>query len=359
MAAGLIVTSWPLGLGSGSGTAMFIRSLRRAVEAAGHAVHLVNPALDAADYVQFTLERFWFNTQLRDDPRVAGAAWILGIDYDGFALPRRAGQPFVASARAVFAELAPTEPDPFHTLLRAQAFFEGHNLRAADWVTAPSEYARAAVIHHYGVPPERAVTIPNGVDLAAWDAHWRDLPEPEPGRRPTVLAVSKLYPRKKIDTLIRAVPRLRRRYPDIDVRIVGGGFEWDAWRRLAEAIGASPNLTWLGDVDDRRAVVGEFKRCHVFTHTSVQEAFGNVVLEAMASSRPVVAVDAACLPEMIRASGGGVLVPPDDPPALADALAGLLEDAPRRAALGRAGRAFAETLTWERAAEHYLRLLTS
>jgi glycosyltransferase involved in cell wall biosynthesis len=357
MPHGLIVTSWPLALGAGSGTALFIQSLRRAVEAAGQSVELINPPLDASDYARFTFERLWFNTQLPRDPRPANADWILGIDYDGFALPRRPAQRFVASARAVFAEIVPTEPEPFRTLLTAQAYFEGHNLRAADWVVTPSQYAREAVARHYHVPPDKIKVIPNGVDLAEWDAHWRALPEPEPERRPTVLAVSKLYPRKRIDILIRAAPFLRERYRDVDVRIVGGGFEWEAWRRLSEEIGAAPNVTWLGDVDDRRAVVNEFKRCHVFTHTSIQEAFGNVLMEAMASSKPIVAAEAACLPEMIRASGGGQLVPPNDPEALAAALSDLLDDEARRAELGRRGRAYAEAMTWKRCAARYLELL--
>ena len=68
----------------------------------------------------------------------------------------------------------------------------------------------------------------------------RRVPEPDRSRRPTLLAVSKLYPRKKIDTLIRAVPLLRQHLPDIDVRIVGGGFEWDALQQLTRRFGRRP-----------------------------------------------------------------------------------------------------------------------
>lgn len=358
MSTGLFLSSWPLALGSGSGTALFVNSIRQAVEQGGQALEIINPPLDTNDYAQFVYNRLWFNTQLPHDARLARADWVLTIDYDGYAVPRRASQPFVASARALFAEIAPTEPEPFRTLLNLQAFFDGHNFRAATWVTTASEYARQKVAEYHAVPMEKIKCIPNGINLPEWDGHWRAIPEPDAKRPPTVLAVSKLYPRKKIDTLIQAVPLLRQRFPDVQVRIVGGGFEWESWRKLAEDLHVAASLTWLGDVHDRRQVVAEYKRCHVFVHPSIQETFGNVLLEAMASSRPIVAAQAAALPETVQASGGGVVVPPEQPEALAHTIIELLENEVRRAQLGRHGREFAKQMTWERAAQQYQHLLT-
>lgn len=357
MSSAAFITSWPLGLGQGSGTAVFIRALRLAVEAAGTPVRLINPGLDARDYANFTLERFWFNVQLAHEPALAQARWVLGLDYDGFALPRSERQPFISSARAVFAELVETEPEPTRTWLRAQAYFEGHNLRRAHLTVTASEYARRKVIEHYSVAPERVRVIPNGIDLEEWDALWADAPEPEAGRRPTVLAVSKLYPRKRIGVLLRAAPLIRRRFPDVDVRIVGGGFEWDALQALTHELGLADSVTWLGDVDDRRRVVGEFKRCHVFVHPSIQEAFGNVILEGMASARPLVVADAAAPPELVRAADAGRVIAPDEPEALAEAVCALLADDAERERLGRNGRRFAETLTWARTAQQFLELV--
>ncbi len=351
------ITSWPLTLGQGSGTALFVQALRQALEREGTQVELINPTLDTADYVQFTLERLWFNTMLPQDPRIEHADWILGIDYDGFALPRRSSQPYIGTARAVFADLVDTEPEPFRSMLHTQAFFEGHNLRRAYLVVTPSEYARRKVIEYYHVEPERVHVVPNGIDLAQWDAYWQALPEPDPQRRPTVLAVSKLYPRKKIGVLIQAIPLLRQRFPDVEVRIVGGGFEWEALHRLAAELGVEGNLTWLGDVDVRQQVVAEYKQCHVFVHPSIQDAFANVCLESMASSRPLVVSDAASMPELVRQAGSGLIVPPNEPAALAEAIATLLQDTAQRQELGRAGRRFAERMTWQNSAQRFMRLL--
>lgn len=353
----IFLTTWPLSFGQGSGTALFVRSLQQAVENAGTVVRMINPALDSRDYVQFTLDRLWTNVQLAQDESLAQADWILGLDYDGFALPRRAGQRFIGTARAVFADLVETEPEPFRSMLRTQAYFEGHNLRRADLVVTPSPYARRKVIEYYGIAPELVHAVPNGINLAEWDSHWAALPDPEADRRPTVLAVSKLYPRKKISTLVQAVPYIRSRFPDVDVRIVGGGFEWQALQELTHQTGVEANLTWLGDINDRRQVVEEFKRCHVFTHPSIQDAFANVCLESMASARPLVVAEAASMPEMVRQADSGLVVPPEDPAALAEAICTLLEQPDLRSRYAQNGRRFAETMTWENTASRFMGLI--
>lgn len=359
MSNATFLTSWPLSLGQGSGTALFVRSLRQALEASGTQVELINPSLDSSDYSRFTFERLWFNIQVASDPRVQRADWILGIDYDGFAIPRRADQHFIATARAVFADLVDTEPEPFHSMLKTQAFFEGHNLRAAGLVITPSQYARRKVVEYYQVEPEKVHAIPNGIDLPVWDRMWDSLPEPDPNRRPTILAVSKLYPRKKIGVLVQATPRIAARYPDLEVRIAGSGFEWETLQRLTDQAGARPFITWLGDIDDRRQIVAEYKRCHVFTHPSIQDAFANVCLESMASARPLVVADAASMPDMVRAAGSGLVVPPEDPDALAEALIALLDDETRRQEMGANGRRFAQTMTWQRTAQQFIDLVQS
>jgi phosphatidylinositol alpha-1,6-mannosyltransferase len=172
-----------------------------------------------------------------------------------------------------------------------------------------------------------------------------------------VLAVSKLYPRKKIDVLVRAVPLLRRDFPDVDVRVVGGGFEWGALQKLSIETGAAANITWLGDIDDRSRVVSEFKRAHVFTHPSIQETFGNVCLESMASARPLVVSDVAAPPDLVRESNSGLVVPPNDPTALAAALSDLLHAEARREELGCNGRRYAEKMTWQNTAEQFMSLI--
>ncbi len=403
-----IVTSWPLDPGRGSGTARFVRSLLHAWERIGANPVLLNPTSDIEDYVAFTLRRVADNLDLASHPVLREANAVVALDYDGFAYVPAPAQRFVVTTRAVFADLIETEPEPYRSMLRLQAMLEERNVARADCVVTPSAYARGRVIELYGIPPERVRVIHNGIDLAEWDALGASLGgglgdahgdaledalgdppgkgpsdtagnahrhdhgrahgdaqrgDREPGDRrgesqaPTVLAVSKLYPRKMIETLVRATPLLRRRLPEVQVRIVGAGFQWDELRALARQIGAEDGIAWLGDVTERAAIVREYRRCHVFTHPSIQDAFANVCLEAMASARPLVVSDAGSMPELVRASGAGVIVPPREPEALAEALLALLVNDARREQLGQAGRRFAETMTWERTAAGFLEAL--
>jgi glycosyltransferase involved in cell wall biosynthesis len=85
------------------------------------------------------------------------------------------------------------------------------------------------------------------------------------------------------------------------------------------------------------------------------EGFGMAAAEAMAAGVPLVASTAGSLPEIV--ADGGVLVPPDDPAALAAAVARLLASAPARAALGAAGRAAARRFTWTAVAARHLAFL--
>ncbi len=171
-----------------------------------------------------------------------------------------------------------------------------------------------------------------------------------------MLAVSKLYPRKKIDTLVRAAPLIAQQYSEVEIRVVGGGFEWENLHRLSQEVGAERYITWLGDINDRQRVVAEFKGCHVFTHPSIQDAFANVCLESMASSRPLVVSDAASMPDMVRSANSGLVVTPEDPEALAAAISSLLSDEERRASYGTNGRKYAEKMTWQRTAELFIQL---
>jgi glycosyltransferase involved in cell wall biosynthesis len=92
----------------------------------------------------------------------------------------------------------------------------------------------------------------------------------------------------------------------------------------------------------------------VFCLPSVQEGFGIVFLEAMASGLPVVATTAAAIPEVVPDRRAGTLVPPGDVPALADALADLLRSPARRAAMAAFGSEHVRRYDWDRVAETFL-----
>jgi phosphatidylinositol alpha-mannosyltransferase len=180
---------------------------------------------------------------------------------------------------------------------------------------AAAEYARRGT----GREPE---VVPNGIDVDAFAA-------PESGRRGNrILFIGRDEPRKGLPVLREAHARLRR--PG-ELRLVG------------------PNGR-VPDGELRR----ELARADVLVAPSLRgESFGIVLVEAMAAGVPVVASDIPGYREVLPGSAG-VLVPPGDAGALADAIDALLGDAERRARLGAAGRREAGRYAWPRVAERTL-----
>jgi glycosyltransferase involved in cell wall biosynthesis len=150
-----------------------------------------------------------------------------------------------------------------------------------------------------------------------------------------LVAVGNLYPVKDHATLLRAAARL----DGARVAIAGRGGEEANLRRLAEELGLAPRLHLLGVRDDVERVLAA---ADVFVQCSRSEGLPLSLLEAMAASRPVVVTRVGGMPDAVLDGEAGCVVPPGDPAALAAAIAQLLADRDRAAALGRAARARAE-----------------
>jgi glycosyltransferase involved in cell wall biosynthesis len=149
----------------------------------------------------------------------------------------------------------------------------------------------------------------------------------------TIGAVSRI---KGSDTFIEAAAALRKRFGErVETRLVGDfTYALDAdWGRALVRRAKSEGVLHLPWVETFKELAG----WDIFVAPSRSDAFPIVVLEAMAAGLPVVATRVGGLPEQV-APGTGLLVPPDDPGALADAVATLVERAELRAELGEAGR---------------------
>jgi len=183
---------------------------------------------------------------------------------------------------------------------------------------------RLRVIHNPITEPimtERA-HAPSGDD-------WLDAQPPaagdQAGRRPTLVAVGRLHPLKGFDTLLRAVALLRGRCP-ARLIVLGEGPERERLTRLVAELGLSDCVRLPGFVANPYAWI---KRADALVMTSRWEGFGNVLVEAMAVGTPVVSTDCPVGPREILADGRyGRLVPPDDPEALAGAIADTLAAPP-------------------------------
>ena len=189
-----------------------------------------------------------------------------------------------------------------------------------------------------GIADARIALIPgSGVDVV------RLTPSPEPAGTITLGFVGRLLDDKGIRMLVAAHRALRQKGRSIDLLIAGTpdpANPASVSEAEAQAWGREPGITWLGHVGDISSV---WARAHIAVLPSRREGLPKSLLEAAACGRPMVATDVPGCREIAIAGETGLLVPPDDARALADAIATLANDADMRARFGRGARRLAET----------------
>lgn len=161
---------------------------------------------------------------------------------------------------------------------------------------------------------------------------------------------------KGLDTLLLAFARIARERPGVELRIAGRGKDEARVRELARELGVGERVAILPNVE-RARVLELFSGALALLMPSRLEGLPMVPAEAMAAGVPVVAAAVGAVPEVVDPPRGGVLVPPDDPDALAGAALRLLEDAAARQALSASARVSAERFSWDVVAERHLEFL--
>ncbi len=210
-----------------------------------------------------------------------------------------------------------------------------HALARAGAITATGARLAAATVPY--APKGKPIhIIPYGVDLERFAPHPR---ADRTGARITIGAVSRLSPEKGFAYLLRAVASLRDQGVELDVVLAGDGPSRAALERLADELGLREHVEFVGEIahDDVPAVL---QRLDIFAMPSTWEGFGVSALEASAMELPIVASNIHGIPDVVLDGETGLLLPPADVGALADAIARLATDATLRRAMGVAGRAY-------------------
>ena len=214
-------------------------------------------------------------------------------------------------------------------------FIYGRLRRRLHMVIACSEQVRKS--HRDDIAPERIVTILNGVDLDHFDS--RDSGTRTEAGVYHIGTVGSLTEAKAYHDLISATARLAGRGVPLKLTFVGDGPLRKELEVKAAKDGIADNTTFVGKTAD---VMGYLPRFDVVAGSSIREGLPLALLEAMAASRPVVTTDVGGNREAVVDGETGLLVPPGDHYALADALEVLYRDPDKRASMGRAGRARVE-----------------
>ncbi len=341
------VTSTPLSVGEGSGTYVAIRQLVRSLEARGVGVEMHAPIRLWPGY---TARRLWFNLRVAPRLRQGRYDWVVGFDLDGFVYGRRPAVPYVASIKGVVADELRNERGIVRALLGLQAGCERLAVRRAQVVVATSRYSRDRIVEAYGIPAGKIVIVPEPIDLLRWREQGNG---PAPANPPAILSVAHMYPRKNLERLLQAFAELSAAGVPFQGWIVGDGPRRRAWERLRDRLGLGGAVQFLGTLPWRE-LRERYGRAALFCLPSRQEGFGIVFVEAMASGLPVVAARAAAVPETVAEGETALLVEPDDPRGLAEALARLLTDSGLRREFGAAGRRRAERFEADRVAGEFL-----
>ncbi|MEA2374062.1 MAG: hypothetical protein QOD53_525 [Thermoleophilaceae bacterium] len=169
-------------------------------------------------------------------------------------------------------------------------------------------------------------------------------PWPPPPRReqPTLATLAHIDSRKRHADVLEALAGLALRMPELRWLVIGDGPEVPELRARARELGVSERIEWAGRLDPDDAMA-ELARCHLMAMPSVDEAFGVAYVEALSCGVPAIGCAGEPGPEEIAALGEGMLlVPPLDPPALAEAIAGALSELDSLDKLAAAARRTAE-----------------
>jgi phosphatidylinositol alpha-1,6-mannosyltransferase len=219
-------------------------------------------------------------------------------------------------------------------------------LRHASQIVVNSLHTKALVLDRWSVDPKRIIVMHPGVDTS----RFRPAPCDATKRarlgwtgRKVVLTVGALQKRKGQDMVLRALPAIRARCPEVLYSMVGEGWERDYLESLVDELSVRDVVEFRNTPTDEE-LVGCYQQCDLFALPNRRigwdfEGFGIVLLEAQACGKPVVTGTDGGTAETIVPSVTGELVACDAPAPLAEAIVRLLDDPARRAAMGTAGRA--------------------
>jgi len=318
MARLIFVTGTSSSVAEGSGTWVGISVLRDAIVALGHEVNIISRPPNVS--------RLGFNIRIRKTLRSLQADAVVGFDLDGVFAPR--GLRHIAAIKGVLADEAKHERGVNRIMLATESLLERRHVRRADRVITSSDYSAGQIAKFYGIDRDKIAVVPEPIDLDAWQHALSEAPREE--GPPRILTVAHLYPRKGVDTLLRAFANIST---NATLRIVGAGPERNRLEHLAQTLDLTDRIHFLGHLPFA-ALVAEYRNATIFALPTEQEGFGIVFLEAMASGLPIIAARVAAVPEVVA---DGLLVDSGDESALTESIERLLREADLRSRLSIAG----------------------
>jgi len=271
-------------------------------------------------------------------------------DFSGRYIPLIALLRALSRTRLVFGyRTAGNEPSNF--LARAAyryLFIQAR--RYWDAIVCPSKYQARSLKEDYGVHSADLTVIPNGVDLDLY----KDAGSVKLEGMPSILFVGHLEPTKGADLAIRAFQLFNERVPASRLHMVGGGRNDAKYKELARELRVEEKTRFHGRIQ-RERLPQIYKGADICLFPSRFEAFGNVLLEAMAAGKPIVATRIGGIPEIIKNGRNGLLVEAN-PHAIAAGLSELASDSELSKRIEINNSQDIRRYTWDRMAKRYVNL---
>jgi glycosyltransferase involved in cell wall biosynthesis len=228
--------------------------------------------------------------------------------------------------------------------------------RLATDVTYVSDYCRTAIFGDRKQTPGHVIF--NGAphverDTRSDDGQLLRIEWSIPPRDKILFSIQRLNKEKRVDVVIRSFKEILKVFPETTLLVGGQGPMRTKLQELAESLEIQNRVRFLGYVP-RDRLKDYFGACDVFLFHSTYETFGMVVAEAMSYGKPVVSVSNTAIPEVVADGDSGILVPSENPEAMAAAAVRLLGNEELRCKMGQSGLARARTyFSWDRIAQQY------
>ena len=246
--------------------------------------------------------------------------------------------------------------DPFNPL---QKIFKPHHawvMNNSDVVTSPcNDYAGYA--KKVGLKRD-AIIIPHGVGLDDFnpDKYSNEIRKNFgiSNDEIMVLSLQRFRKTKRVEYLINAIPGVIKKNQNVKFVIVGDGPEEGRLEKLVKRLNIEDKVIFTGFVPHGGKLSAIVASCDIFAFHSTYESFGIVLVEAMASGKPVISTDVGAIPEIVDNGKTGIIIPPRDSKAFADAILKLVGNKNLRIKMGIEGRKKAEEeYDWDRIVERY------
>lgn len=203
--------------------------------------------------------------------------------------------------------------------------------RFATKVLAVSKAMSKEITQIYKIPPRKITYFYNAIEVPSIDIYFK-----KPVRR-NLVCVGGLNFGKGQDVLIRSMPFIINKYPDLKLNLIGSGELKNELTSLVNELGLENNIDFFGQIPHRE-IFQHVSRAYALILPTRFEAFGFVIIEAMSVGTPVVASMVGGIPEIVRNGVDGFLVQPDDSHALAETIINLLDHPDLRDQMGNNAR---------------------